>query len=527
MGGGLLQLVAIGSQDVYLTSNPQVTFFRTVYRRHTNFAVDTVDVTFSNGASFGSRSSLSIPRQGDLLTKMYLRVVLSAGTAPSGASWAWVHRIGHELIKLVQLSIGGQVVDKQTSTWMNIWHDLTHSINQDIAYNKLIGETPELTVMSPSHKSAVLHIPLQFFCCRNNGNALPLISLQYHEVELDVDFQNLERLIITSGFNTNTPGKSMGLRIEEASLVCDMILLDTDERRRFAQQSSEKLFEQVQWTGTESINFGTNRIALNYNHPVKSMYWIIRLGKFLNINGSYKYLSYHPSDNDMMLLQATKRFALSLARYSGGDQLTLENNLLMPALNLPADLLAKFMAIQAAGITTAPTIDNITILGDLLTMDDISLPCDQLFAGATRTTVGEGAPLYDVTVRMPGNYGLYLDGTVSVMSENTIQFNGMDRISREGLYYNYIQPLEFHTRSPPDGLNMYSFSQAPEQLQPSGTCNFSRLDTAVLSMVLGNRDILDDDLRAMIGSDTQIDVMALNYNILRIMSGMAGVAFSN
>lgn len=527
MGGGLLQLVAYGAQDVYLTGNPQVTFFRTVYRRHTNFSIDTVDVTFNNGAAFGTRSTLSIPRQGDLLNKMYLRVELSAGTAPDGAQWAWVRRVGHELIKLIQLSIGGQVIDKHTSTWMNVWHDLTHPADKDAAYNKIIGDVPELTTMDASHKSAVLYIPLQFFNCRQLGNTIPLISLQYHDVKLDVDFESLEKLIITSGFSTSTPGQQMGLRILNATLVCEMVLLDTDERKRFAQSSSEQLIEQVQWTGADNVSFGNNRINLNFNHPIKSLYWVTRLGKFLNADGSYKYLSYNPSDPDMMRLQATKRFVLALARYTGGNRLVLSSNLVVPALNLPSALLAKFNAIQPAGITTDPSVDNITILGDLLSIDDISQPVSELFNGITRPSVGDGAALYDTTVRMPSNYGLYLDKSGNPMNDATIQFNGMDRISRDATYYNYMQPLAHHSRSPPDGLNIYSFAISPEEHQPSGTCNFSRLDTAVLSMSLSDRDIPDDEMRTMIGSDSQLNVMALNYNVLRVMSGMGGLAFSN
>jgi hypothetical protein len=525
--GGLLQLVAIGAQDVYLTSNPQITFFRAVYRRHTNFSFDTVDVPFTNGAMFGSRSLATIPRQGDLLSKMYIRVVLSAGTAPEGAKWAWVPRVGHEIINLVQLSIGGQIIDRHTSTWLNVWHNLTHPSDKDGVYNKLVGDVPELTTMSASHNSAVLYIPLQFFNCRQYGNTIPMISLQYHNVELNIDFEKLESLIITSGFTTDSPGNQMGLRIEEASLVCDMILLDTDERRRFAQQGLEQLIEQVQWTGAESIQFGANRVALNFNHPIKSMYWVVRLGKYLNVTGQYKYLAYHPTDVNQMLLLATKRFALALARYSGGDRLVLNNNMLTPQLNLPANMLAKFTAIQAVAITTSPTLENITILGDLLTLEDISQPTSQLFAGITVTAVGDGAPLYDVTVRMPGNYGLYIDKSTNPMSEASLQFNGLERINRDAAYYNYIHPLNHHTRSPPDGLNVFSFALTPEDKQPSGSCNFSRLDAAVLSMLFKNADISNDDMRAMFGNDTQIDIMAFSYNVLRILSGMGGLAYSN
>jgi hypothetical protein len=128
---------------------------------------------------------------------------------------------------------------------------------------------------------------------------------------------------------------------------------------------------------------------------------------------------------------------------------------------------------------------------------------------------------------MPGNYGLYIDKSTNPMSEASLQFNGLERINRDAAYYNYIHPLNHHTRSPPDGLNVFSFALTPEDKQPSGSCNFSRLDAAVLSMLFKNADISNDDMRAMFGNDTQIDIMAFSYNVLRILSGMGGLAYSN
>jgi hypothetical protein len=371
-------------------------------------------------------------------------------------------------------------------------------------------------------------VPLQFFNCRQLGNTIPLIACQYHDVKINIEIESLDKLLVTSGF-TNSAALELGISSTlDANLVCEMVLLDTDERRRFAQNSHEQLVDQVQWTGSDNIDQGTNRVALNFNHPVKEMMWIVRLGRFLNSQGTFKFLAYHPSDVDNMRLIATKRYVLSLARYTGGNRLILSNNLLVPSTQLQGALYQKFVNIQAAAITTEPVIDNITIMGDLLTLAEISQTVDEIFTGLTRTNVGDGAPNLDVVVRQPNNYGLNIDGSGSSIDTVTIQFNGIDRISRDSFYFNTVHPNACHTRSPPDGLHVYSFALSPEEFQPSGTCNFSRLDTAVLSLnVANNPDLSDQALFQLLGSDSRIDVMAYNYNVLRVMSGMAGLAFSN
>lgn len=527
MTAGLLQLVAVGQQDVHLISNPEISFFKTVYRRHTNFAVSQEDLTFINGAKFGEKSTVVVDRKGDLLSKMYVRVVITGAVAPTGAKWAWVRRLGHELIKSVELSIGGQPIDKHNSMWFNTWYDLTHPKDKDEGYLRLIGDVPELTTLDTEHKKAVLYIPLQFFHCRRYGNPISLIGLQYHDVKLEIEFEKLENLLITSGF-VGRPVDQLSIQIESASVVCDMILLDTDERKRFAQSKTQQLIEQVQWTGNDNVRAGSNRILLNFNHPIKEFIWAVRLGKYLNVNGDYKYLAYHPTDVDMMRLQATKRFALAVARYTGGNRLVLSDNLLVPAVDLPSALLDKFNSIQAAGITTDPVMENITILGDLLSIEDISVPTDKLLQDIVRPTEGHGAALYDVVVRMPSNYGLYLDRSGLPIYEATLQFNSHDRISREGLYYNYVQPLQHHTRTPPAGLCVYSFALQPEESQqPTGSCNASRLDSVVLSTIIGHHDITGGEMAELVSNDTNITIMALSLNILRLESGMGGLMYSN
>lgn len=190
MAGGLMQLVAYGAQDVYLTGNPQITYFKTVYRRHTNFAVETVDLPFGGMADFGKKVTVTITRNGDLATKMYMKLKLNAVELDNAEEedlhckhlFAWVREVGHFIIDNVQFEIGGSQIDKHYGHWLSVWHDLTKDVNTEPAYRSLIGDIPELTALrepdATGHftRDHELYVPLQFWCNANTGLALPLIA---------------------------------------------------------------------------------------------------------------------------------------------------------------------------------------------------------------------------------------------------------------------------------------------------------------------------------------------------------------
>lgn len=228
-----MQLVAYGAQDVYLTGNPQITFFKVVYRRHTNFSMEAIEQTFNGNAAAGSKVTCTVSRNGDLVHRCYLQVDVSGATAGV-----------REIVDYVEVEIGGQKIDKHTGQWMHLWNELTQEEGKVAAY----GE------MTASAGAATLYIPLEFWFCRNPGLALPLIALQYHEVKFNVAF-------------------AAGSTMTGASLYVDYIYLDTDERRRFAQISHEYLIEQVQYNGSDTVSTGSNKVRLNFNHPCKELVW--------------------------------------------------------------------------------------------------------------------------------------------------------------------------------------------------------------------------------------------------------------
>ena len=292
MGGGLMQLVAYGAQDIYLTGNPQITFFKVVYRRHTNFSVESIEQTFNGSPDFGKKVTVTVSRNGDLITNCYLEATLPAADQ---SDFQWSPEIGHALIKSVEVEIGGQRIDKQYSDWLSIWQQLTQESSAADAYKNMIGNVTSLTGTAAAKPEYKVYVPLQFWFNRNPGLALPLISLQYHEVKFNIEFAALAD-ISTTVTATNT------LTLGDTSLFIDYVYLDTDERRRFAQTSHEYLIEQLQYTGDESISGTSNKVKLNFNHPVKCLVWAVQ-------NGSAANFVYTAITNAKLQLNGHDRFS--------------------------------------------------------------------------------------------------------------------------------------------------------------------------------------------------------------------------
>jgi len=393
-----MQLVAYGAQDIYLTGNPQITFFKVVYRRHTNFSMEAIEQTFNGSVGDNSRTSATISRNGDLVHRMYIQHTLHSTNVLNESA---------QDITSIELEIGGQRIDKHYGKWMEAWSELTENktgramgtnfqvmsgMGQGVVCNDAVASNNDVFVAdssiadttsagavitrsavffnAPDMDSRVVYTPLQFWFCRNPGLALPLIALQYHEVKVIIEWGT-----ITAAGNDH-------------KLWCDYIYLDTDERRRFAQVSHEYLIEQVQY---DTVAASQTSHTLNFNHPVKE----------LVLTGAW-----------------------------------------------------------ASGAFAA------------------------------------------------------LDG--SLATTMTLKLNGHERFAPRPLsYFTTAQVWQHHTGEGGfvDGsIGVYSFALKPEEHQPSGTCNFSRIDNAQLSFSAGMN---------------AFDVYAVNYNVLRVMSGMGGLAYSN
>lgn len=443
-----MQLVAYGAQDIYLTGNPMITYFKMVYRRHTNFAMECIQQTIAGNVGFGNKIKALISRNGDLVSGMYLEATLPHVTA-TAANTRWVDSVGHYLIRSVDIEIGGQIIDRHYSDWLEIWAQLTVPASKKSGYYEMIGldgtnyglqQNAGLnTILRPGANTNVdgnriLYIPLQFWFCRNVGLALPLIALQYHEVSVCIQFETLSNLVI---------GNHTVSDVLKADLWVDYIYLDSDERRRFAQVSHEYLIEQLQHENTDYTSDKID-VIITLNHPVKELIWVAR--------------------------KTTNAEAKQWSNYT----------------NVTATLTTVNSHVRA------DTIDA------------------------------------DLTSDSASDISTYRRSLASNMIQSAkLRLNGNDRFeTMPGMFFNTIQTLRHHTSKPNSpGINVYSFALKPEDHQPSGTCNFSRIDNAKLVLTL-NPDPSDVDGVAE-GQGGSIKLYAVNYNVLRIMSGMGGVAYSN
>jgi len=439
MGGGLMQLVAYGAQDIYLTGNPQITFFKVVYRRHTNFSMEAIQQGWNGGgttADAAATLTATISRNGDLVHRMWLDcdLVYEANPAGTGGTYLnWTNNTGHALIEECSIEIGGQRMEKHTGQWLDIWNELTdHEESEWLGLNKHAAKNAYLKskiIATSVTETLDLYVPLKFWFCRNPGLALPLIALQYHEIKFNLKTRSINALV--NGALTSDPVTATNTIT--TNLWVDYIYLDTDERRRFAQVSHEYLIEQVQI----STNNLTATQSLNFNHPVKEIFWVTP---------------------------------------------TVES-------------------ARAASDFTSDKIDPIANVGDV-----------------PGTTSKNDYFNYSVLTGNPEN----ISGQTSYTTFGSalLKLNGHERFqSRKACYFRLCQPQQSGHKVPTKHIYSYSFALKPEEHQPSGTCNFSRIDNAKL--------ILGEITTPANPTLYKLNVYAINYNVLRIMSGMGGLAYSN
>ena len=540
MGGGLMQLVAYGAQDVYLTGSPQITFFKIIYRRHTNFSVEPIPQTFTGNSDFGRTVTCTINRNGDLITNMYTMINLRSVPA-NGDKWGYVRRLGLAIVQHYKIEIGGSKIDEQYGDWLNIWWELSHKVGQERGFARMVGDVPELTTIDSSNKPAyTLYVPLQFWFNRHNGLALPLIALQYHDVRVTIDFRQASQCVNKESSMETEPSVSMA----EASLIIDYVYLDSEERKRFAQASHEYLIEQLQFTGSETLTSTNNKYRLNFNHPCKFLVWAPHLEKYATRTDFVVY----GQDWEAARERFAKHLWLSTRAGLQGepgawaitaDTSSTNNEIISPAGNGTFDeTLVKaqlvFSSYMDSGSTESVSVENVVILENNLTMYHMSLDVASLVTEYSENGDRTEAYLNSVSVKVQDhfNYGNYLDATNNPVSSAKLQLNGSDRFQeRDGYYFNYVQPFQHFSNTPADGVNVYSFALKPEDHQPSGTCNFSRIDNATLQVKLGLDNQPADNTYStnFIGanSNSLLNIYAFNYNVLRVMSGMAGTAYSN
>jgi hypothetical protein len=544
MGGGLLQLVAYGAQDAYITGNPHITFWKVLYKRHTNFAMEAFRVNFTGSPQYGQRVVAVVNRNADLMYKTYLEVVLpDTQTAATGAAYnvLWTNggqrRLGYVLLKKIEVEIGGQVIDTHYGEWLYLWENLTSTVDNSTKLDSMTGGTQGGAIssnVSCGGRPSVMYIPLQFWFCRNPGLALPLIALQYHEVRINVTLSPSTDLVSKGSFSSVSAAASALPQLKDMSLYIDYIYLDVDERRRFAQQSHEYLIDQLQFGLQQTLSTANARIDLTLNHPVKELVWVFQdarktdCGSTTTATAGYTQpFSYDDiADRCRLQINGQDRFDERYGDYfwkvqpyqhhSGGGFWPARNEVNAISTNLsvtgtPTSVTSTFTLTVATSATqTYASLVGLLIPGMTVTG-----------AGITGTNVIRSITPASAT----GGSIVFWDSftsTASSYTATTTRLADDDAITSTGTLVNDQITTTYQAANP---INVYSFALQPEEHQPSGTCNFSRIDTTTLVF-----DSITSGAAGTFPSKAfpyNFRLYAVNYNIFRVMSGMGGLAYSN
>jgi hypothetical protein len=497
--GGLLQLVAYGAQDVYLTANPQVTFFKQLYRRHSNFAMESIEQTFNGVANFGRRVQCTIARNGDLITRVYLQVTLpEVDNVPAGDYFAWVPYVGQFLIDYVEVEIGGQRIDKHYGDWLHIWNELTLPTGKQLAYLNMVNGYGGIRfsatgTCSPCAVEATLQLASASACLNptiaNNGDDC---ALQFGPTVGLSDLADIQ----------DGPGSSTAYCAPCTFDVSGICLPE------------QTLYVPLEFWFNRHTGLALPLIALQY-HEVK-----------INIEfNELRYLANISPGAPSSILQETNNSGLAAASLYV-DYIYLDTEERRRFAQTAHEYLIE--QLQFTGE------ESVTSTSNKIQMN-FNHPCKEIIWVVQNPSYIDCNSLSN----QPWRYTDAQLGNPTAVAK--IQLNGQDRFSeREGSYFNFVQPYQHHTSTPSTGINVYSFALKPEDLQPSGSCNMSRIDNAVLNLTLTPAtfqtvvEYLDLSLSGGAGTtapnsqdSANVRIYATNYNVLRIMSGMGGLAYSN
>jgi hypothetical protein len=475
-GGALIQLIALGNQNIIISGNPQITYFKSIYRRYTNFAMESIQQDITGNLLPGNRVTVNIARNGDLLKGLCMHYNPSKIVPIQNPINMVATHLGDCLMESMEIEIGGQIIDRHYSLWMSIWDHLSkiplnasyqfwaasdgteapiYSNYCKSSYNHLawdvltaitygqLGIPYEFTgPAGTSNAPTEAYVPLKFWFCRNPGLALPLIALQYHEVKLNITLCTKESIIST--YSPTYDYSLLNVDFTSIKIFAEYIYLDSSERKMFAENTHEYLIDQLQRQEYDDniVSNNTVTIDLNLKHPVKEL---IFCGKPKNtglhylpgITGAYSEINFGPATPNGIVFRPS---------------------------------------------TTSPVY-----------------------------------PYFGT------NVGDWLAGDVTPV-KMYLTFNQLPRFSPRNLkYFTRCQIWDHHTNHGSllnqDCIGVYSFALRPEEHQPSGTANFSRIT---------NPRMVFSDFDNTIGEKLNpLTIFAVNYNVLRIMSGMGSVVFAN
>jgi hypothetical protein len=520
MTGGLIQLVAYGIQDIFLTKDPQITFFKTIYRRHTNFSTEHIRQNFIHQPDFNKKVSCIISKNGDLLDNMTLVLRLPKIQAftknnetDNLTKIAWVKKIAYAIVDYIEIEIGGTLIDRHYGEWINIWNELTQKDERDRGLDILIGNIDTLTDFTTEKDEYTLYLPIKFWFSRSAGLALPIIALQYSQVQVNLQLNDLSHCLIINPSNyieiiNDLVGLKEGEYIEQnidGQIATGIFnYYDVITKRLYYLKLSN--------TDFRSLDISKQNISTtNYNNLVY-------------FYDNSKYLIYGKTSGNAVMPKYTTNIntpVIPKIYYKQLPNINISDGyLLVNYVYLDEDERIKFAEskhdyiIEQVQVFTERTLENATTNVNI----DILYPCKFM------TWIVQ--PFY---YKNNYDYFNYTDSNIyvnnkpsgeSLINQQTIILNSQERISlREYEYFNNIQPYQHFKNNPGVGINVYSFCLFPQMVFPTGSCNMSMIDNVNIQFILKNT-ISNNNPAKFRG-------YGLCYNILRIASGLGGLVFEN
>lgn len=515
-GGAITQIVARGAADFHLTGAATVTYWRLKHHTHTNFATEPIQQAFTNSVQFGGpTATIMLNRTGDLIHRQYIVIDLpglfpsvstgtetsyayvldelaSAGvdympepelqaglTNPLGGFYVhWTNAVGFALLKTVRLVVGSHQIDALYADYLYMYEELSGKSGKRL--QDMIGkfETRE-QLIAYSSRPQRLYVPLPFWYAQVAGNALSLVSLAFHGVQLAVDFQQLTKLIICSNkdllvYKTNDAGVSTGKEVADTDLqACvqtEYVYLDVTERNRFA----EGLFDQLIHTVQQHLQTTTEAsvsMALMFNHPVIELIFAARLNANATANKHFDYSRVGPSAGSGAYTGSLAGFPTAVA--------------LQPQTEGTFDVIVEPETIEAGTYAT----------GAALTQPNLVAHDGRYNLGSVVTVNAD--PIIEVGLRV----------------------NNLQRFApMPGAYFRQVQPYQHHTNIPKGFVYSFSFALHPEEANPSGALNWSRLDSVMMDLTF-HADI--------VGYGVTIMVYARNWNVFSYLEGLGGSKFQS
>lgn len=488
MGLGLLYLIAKGREDLYMVQDPNITFFKIVYKKHTNFSIECIDQYFKTIPDFGRRVNIKVSKNADLMGEIYLKVNLPS--IPTSVhpeishikKFAWVKRIGLAMIKYVDIIIGGIQISRNFSDWLHIWNEINMKEGHDVGYNKMIGNVDINTLPTNGKDSYELTVPINFWFTRESGLYLPLISIYHHDIMIEVEFNEIEKLYITNPSNYITIDDDMVLfntneileqKVNNSIFLGKFIYYDIITKKLYYNKIKGDFILDSKYDimGRES----------NFKITPKNTYLIIK---------DYDYFNIEPSIiNAYMMINYVYLDNMERQIFRESDHMYL--------IELPQKIPERIISNNQSSfkLNLKNPIKMLVFYGKLLS----NLENNDYF-----------------------NYSINPIDTINneIIEKVKLNINSIDRVEiYDFKYFSHLEKLKAEFKKNVDNIGIYSFGLSPLDYQPSGTMNFSMVDDAYIGLTL-NKNVTYDNM-------IEFTCYGLEYNILRVIDGLAGLAFYN